>query len=889
MTEIPGHRLIAWAARLVPVRRRAEWQREWEAEAAYAWQRLLRDGSPSSLAVFRLRVRVLTCWIDALWERKQTMTMMGMWADLRFAARSLLRYPTFTTVAVVTLALGIGVNTAVFTLVDGVLISPLPFDEPEELLSLEHLGRDGRDELPMSTGLYALYQEQSRSIEELGLHSTQAVNLVGGGEPERVLVQAVTPTFFDVLGAEASVGRTFSEAEGAPDGPRVAILSDGMWRERFDADPGVIGQTVDINGVLREIIGVMPASFGYPDRRARLWLPMVVDPNQAPLAAFGMGGVARMAEGSTLETVDGELRGLIGRLDEFFPESGAVAFLAQVGLAPRVRPLKEALVGELDRTLWILLGTVGFVLLIACANVANLLIVRAESRQRELALRVAVGAGRGDVVRAFLSESLVLAVLGGLGGLLVAAGAVRVSMDLVPTNIPRLDEIGIDARVLTFTAAISIGSALLFGLFPLFRNGGDLAGQLRDGGGRGQTGSKHTHRLRNGLVVTQMALALVLLVGSGLMLRSFQAMRTMDPGFDAEGVLTARITIPTAEIQDNAEVVSFFATLLQRLGEHPRIESVGTAQSVPLGAGVGYHNLVVEDFPAGNGDIGVLASNNQISEGYLEAMGIDVVEGRTFQPGDGADGVRAAIVNAAFAERWWPGESALGRRMNRDSPNEAWFEIVGVVEDAHYNSLEDTPEHMVYWPATAGPPESPLPPRSVDVAIRTSGDPTGLIPVLRGAVAELNPRIPVSNPRAMTDVVADATARTAFTMVLLGAASGVALLLGIVGIYGVISYIVAQRTREIGVRMALGATASSVRSMVVRHGLVLAAWGVVVGLAGAAAMSRVIASILFGVTATDPWTYVVVAALLTVVAAGASWLPARRAAGVDPSNALRGD
>lgn len=889
MSPYPGRRAIEWASRLVPLRQRAAWKREWEAEAAFAWQRLNHGGRPSRLAVVRLRIRAMTCWIDALWVWKETMTMRGFYDDLRLAARSLLRYPAFTWIAVLTLALGVGANTAVFTLVDGVLLSPLPYGEPDELIALEHQGRDGRDRLPMSTGLYLLYQERAETMEELALHTTTAVNLISDGEPERMLVQAVTPTFFDVLGAAPALGRAFSEAEGAPGGGSVTILSDGMWRERFDADPAVIGTTIDINGTMREIIGVMPPDFGHPDRRARLWLPLVVDPGQAPLAAFGMSGIARMNDETAIEAVHAELTALIDRLQEFYPDSGAPAFLAEVNLRPVVSPLKEALVGELDRTLWILLGTVGFVLLIACANVANLLIVRAESRQRELALRVAIGAGRGHVIRSFMSESLVLATLGGISGVVIAAIAVRLSIDMVPTNVPRIDEIGVDGRVLGFTAAISVASALVFGLFPILRSRLDLSNQLREGGGRGPTGSRETHRLRNGLVVTQVALALVLLVGSGLMVRSFQELRRMDPGFRSEGVLTARITLPVTEVESSEEVRSFYRQLRDRLAAQSAVTSVGLAQSVPLGAGVSYFGFPVEDFPAGPSDIGVLASHNQVSEGYLEAMGIEVVEGRSFVRGDDADGTRAVVVNEAFANQWWPEGGALGRRLSQGFPNEEWFEIVGVVRDAHYQALESPPEHMVYWPMTVGLADDPQPARSMDVAIHTSVDPTTLIPVLRREVAALNSRIPVSNPRTMDDVVSAATARTSFTMALIAVASGVALLLGLVGIYGVISYIVAQRTREIGVRMALGASAATVRKMVVRHGLLLAAGGVAVGLVGAAAMSRVMASILFGVSATDPWTYIVVSIALIAVATGASWLPARRAAGVNPSSALRAE
>jgi predicted permease len=816
------------------------------------------------------------------------MTMTGLFNDLRYAVRSLVRYPTFTSVAVLTLALGIGANTAVFTLVDGVLLSPLPYDGADELIAINHEGREGRDQLPMSPGLYVFYRQQARSLDDIGLYSGNAVNLVADGEAERIFVQAVTPGFFTALRAEAALGRTFTEDEGVEGAERVVLLSDGFWRDRFDRDPSVLGRSLDINGIMRRIVGVMPPDFGHPDREARLWLPMQIDAAQAPLGNFGMGGVARMSEGQTVESVDAELRGLISRLAEYYPDSQAPAFLAEVNLRPLVRPLKEEVVGDMGSTLWILLGTVGFVLLIACANVANLLLVRAEGRQRELALRVAVGAGRAQVLRSFMGESVALATAGSVLGVGIAWLALEAALGAVPADLPRVDEIGLDFRVLSFTLAMAAGCAIFFGLFPLVRYGaGDLATQLRDGGAHGSTGGRSRHRLRNGLVVAQMALALVLLVGSGLMVRSFVALRATDPGFDAEGVMTARITVPTTEIAGWEETAGFFVTLRERLAAQGGVESVGFTDSAPLSGGMAYYNVEVEDHPRAEGEIPIFARQSQVGAGYFEAMGIDLVEGRGFEPGDGAEGRRVAVVGERFARQYWPGESPLGRRIN-NGPGD-WYEIVGVVDDVKFQSLVEENDEIVYWPATIGSAEEPRAARSMDVVIRTGMDPLTLIPVLRREVQALNPRIPVSNPRLMQDVVDAAMSRTSFVMALLGTASGVALLLGLVGIYGVISYVVSQRTREIGVRMALGATGPSVRSMVVRQGLVLAGGGVLLGLVVAGAMSSVLASLLYGVSATDPITYGGVALALVTVSLVASWIPATRAAGVDPSKALRAE
>jgi putative ABC transport system permease protein len=817
--------------------------------------------------------------------------MSGLLADLRLALRNLVRHPTFSGVAIVTLALGIGANTAVFTLVDGVLLSPLPFAEPDQLIEIRHVGREGADQLPMSQGLYALYREQAATIEEIALFTGAQPNLVTEGVVERVTAQAVTPSFFTVLGAEAALGRTFSEAEGAPDGEAVVILSDGLWRDAFGSDPAVIGRTLDLNGTTREVIGVMPADFGHPNRDARLWTPLVVNPAQAPLAAFGATGIARMSPGTTPEGVLAELSGLISRLPELFPDAGGqTTFLAQVGLGAVVLPLKEALVGELDTTLWVLLGMVGFVLLIACANVANLLLVRAEGRQRELALRVAIGAGRADIVRASMSESLVLAFFGGALGVLVAVAAVSASMDLLPSALPRAAEIGVDLRVLAFTATIVVGCAAFFGLVPLVRSSrSSLVASLRDGNAHGATSSRGRHALRNTLVVAQMALALVLLVGSGLMARSFQALRQVDPGFEHDGVLSAGFNLPPGEVQTWQEVTGYFRDLGDALRTQPGVEAVGFAQISPLGGGAPFFTFQVEDHPRGEGELPILASHNRVEPGFFEAMGIDLVEGRTLQPGDGADGTRSVVVSASFASRWWPNASPLGRRVRQGGPNEDWFQIAGVVEDVRYASLEEDPEEMVYWPSTTGPAANPQATRAMEIFVRTTSDPLVLVPVLRREAEALNARIPVSNPRAFSDVFAQATSRVSFTMSLLFAASAIALALGLVGIYGVVSYVVSQRTREIGVRLALGATAPSVRGMVVRHGLVLAAIGAAIGLVASAALSSVMATLLYGVGAIDPITYGAVAVALVSVSVAATWIPATRAAGLDPARALRAE
>jgi predicted permease len=894
VSAIPGLGLIAFFSRLVPLESRGDWRREWEAEAAFAWRERQASGRGGRAG---LRGRAFWCVTDALMlrvdsllERKKSMRATGALKDLRIALRSLGRSPAFAGISVLTLALGIGANTAVFTLVDGVVLRPLPYRESDRLVSVQHLGRDGADELPTSTGLYLLYRERSRTLASIGLHQQLAVNLAGEGEPERVDGQGVTPGLFDVLGVSPAIGQGFTEEQGRPGGEPVVVLSDALWRTRFGANPSVVGTTVVMDGVSRRVVGVMPRGFAYPDERARLYIPMIIIPEQAPIANFTAQGVGRLAEGATPVSVQAELQSFIGRLSEFYPESGAVAFLAEVGLKAKVVSLKESVVGDLSRTLWILLGTVGFVLLIACANVANLFLVRAEGRQRELAVRRALGGGRWAVLRPFLAESLILGVTGGLAGLAVANAALRATSALAAANLPRMNEIGMDVRVLAFTGGIALLSAILFGVLPMlpYRRTA-LSGQLKEGGARGATGARERHRIRNGLVVTQVALALVLLVGSGLMLRSFMALRTVDPGFDAGNVLTVRLAVPQGEMAQPVQVAGFYRELLDALAAQPGVLYAGAGSGAPLTSiGIGFGGTEVEDHPRAQDELPVMASSVRVAAGYVEALGIRILEGRSLQPSDGATGFRGVLVSQSFARHWWPDGSALGRRV-RNGSGEEWYEIVGVTEDVHYGDLQQAAEEMIYFPAMFGPVNQPFFARAMDVVVRVSGDPLAFLPALRREVWSINPRIPLANPRTMETVLTASMGRTSFTMVMLGSASAVALVLGMVGIYGVISYVVTQRTREIGVRLALGASGATVRAMVVRQGFALAAAGVGLGLLAAVALSSVMGSILFGVRTTDPLTYASVALVLTFVSVLASWIPAHRAASVHPAVALRNE
>jgi putative ABC transport system permease protein len=807
--------------------------------------------------------------------------------DLQVALRSLGRTPGFTAVAVLTLALGVGATTAVFTLVDSVLLRALPYPASERILSVQHEAQGGEMQMPISPGLYLLYAEHARSLSAIALHTPSVMNFTGEGEAERVTGRAVTASLHDVLGVTPRLGRPLIPADNEPGAEPVVLLSHGLWQSRFGGDPGAVGRTVVMDGMSREIVGVMPRGFAFPDDESRFWVPQTMNPGASPVA-FLSQGVARMAPGATPERVHGELEGIIARMGELLPEAPPqmVAMMHRSELTPRLTTLKEAVVGDLTRTMWTLLGLVAIVLLIACANIANLLLVRAEARQRELAVRQALGAGRWDLGRPFLAESLVLALAGGIVGLAIAALAVRMTIVLAPENLPRMGEVGMDLRVLAFAAVVSVVAALGPGMLPLRRHGrGDLSTELREGGARGGTAGRKRHRVRNTLVVAQVVLALVLLVGSGLMFRSFVALMAVDPGFDREGVLAVQVSVPPAEVAESRAAEEVFRQLRERLGSQPGVVSVSAASGVPLGGQLPFMSYFLEDFPTGEGEVPHMAHVTYVDPGYFETLRIPVVDGRTLGDGDAADAFRGLVVSRAYAERWWPDASALGRRLSVLG-GDPW-EIVGVVENVRHRGLQEDPEEMLYVPTLTGAVAEPQVARTRELLVRVAGEPMAFLPMVRNEVRELNSQLPVSNPRSVEDVARASAAATSFTMAILGAASLVALLLGLVGIYGVVSYVVTQRTREIGVRMALGATGASVRRMVVQQGVGLAGIGIGAGLIIAAWASRLMDSLLYGVSSHDPVTYGLVAVTLLAVAALASWLPARRAAGVDPTTALR--
>jgi predicted permease len=811
--------------------------------------------------------------------------MTGLWNDARFVMRGLFRTPGFTVITVGTLALGIGAVAAIFNVVNGVLLEPLPFDDPDALVGVWHTAPAADiDEVGLATAMCLTYRAENRFFEDIGFWDTRQVAVTGRAEPEQVAVARVTAGLLPVLRVQPVIGRRFTEEDDAHGAPQTIMLSHGYWQRQFAADPTTVGRTLRVDGIPREIIGVLPPAFVLPGREASIYIPLQWD--HANLgAAWSHRAVARLAPGATIEQASADLVRMLPTVPERFPAARfSLEIIERTQLGPDLRPLKQDFVGDIGNVLWVLLGTVGIVLLIACANVSNLFLVRAEGRLQEVAVRTALGAGRGQIARQFLAESLVLGLVGGLGGLGIALGGVRLLIWMGPASVPRLDEISLAPPVLAFTLGISMLSGLLSGLLPIVRIGGlDLVASLKEGGRGGSDGTER-HRARSALVVAQMALALVLFAGSGLMIRSFQELRNVNPGFaNPEEVLTFRVAIPAAEIEADAAVVLAYEDIWRRLREIPGVTSVGASTAVTMGGGAGFGTvLLVEDFPLRPDEALSADLFKWVTGDYFATMQNPVLVGRAIEWSDIHGGPPVALVTANLAEEYWgdPG-AAIGKRIRSSAGNTGWREIVGVVGNVHDSGVVQDPTPMIYFPLDTTN-------RSMAFAVRTTRRAAAsLLPEARAAVAAVNPNLPLANVRTLDEILAQSMARTSFTLVMLSIAAVVALALGVVGIYGVISYIVSHRTREIGVRMALGASHRDVSRMVLRQGMILAVIGVVVGLVVAVGLTRLMSALLYGVEATDPVTFGVVAAMLVAVALVASYLPAIRASRTDPLAALR--
>jgi putative ABC transport system permease protein len=810
--------------------------------------------------------------------------------------RRLWQLPLFTSVAVVTLAIGIGANTAIFSVAESVLLKPLPFPHSEQLVAVDHAAPGvNLTSVGAAPFLYFTYRDEARSFQDVGLWTPDTVSVTGVAQPEEVSSLVFTDGVLRILGVQPALGRAFTQKDDEPGSPETAILIAGYWRSRFGADPSVIGRRVMLDGRAREIIGVMPDSFRFLDRKPAVLLPMRLDRSKTFLGAFNAAAIARLKPGVTIAQADADAARVIPIAFQRFPPFPGFTtnMLEEAKLTPHTKSLKEDLVGDISTVLWVLMGTIGMVLLIACANVANLLLVRAEGRQQELAIRAALGAGRAEIARELLLESVALGIAGGVAGLAVAFAALRLLTALAPTNLPRLDEISIDGVVLVFTFAISVFAGLLFGLIPVLKYAGPRLNATLRAGGRSLSASRERHRARSTLVVVQVALALVLLVSAGLMIRTFQSLKHVDPGFTRpRDVQTLRIFIPETQVKDPVMAVRMQQEIVTRLTAIPGVTSVGLTTIVPM-AGQGWHDPVsAEDKIYPDGQIPPLREFKFVSPGLITTMGNRLIAGRDFTWTDLYEKRQVAMVSENMARELWEEPSAaLGKRI-RESGKAPWREIVGVVGDERDDGVDRKAPAIVFWPMlmTNFINEETYVRRTMAYMIRSPrAGSSAFLNEIGHVVWSVNPNLPLASPRTLQEVYDASLARTSFTLVMLAIAGGMALLLGIAGIYGVIAYAVSQRTREIGIRIALGARNAEVTRMFVRHGFTLAVIGIACGAGTAIVLMRLMSSLLFEVSPVDPATYATVAVSLIAAAVIASYVPALRATMVDPVESLRAE
>ena len=864
------------ASLIVPAAERIRWREEWLADIDD-----VRAAGAGSGALFTLALGITGA---ALTFRFEGMTMDGWTKEVVHAIRGLLRRPGFTAIAVLTLGLGIGANTAIFSVVNGVVLEPLRYPDSEALVKLTSSfpTMDFYD-FWISPPEYMQISEGMRSFDAVGAFNTYQTSVGADDQPERVNSAAVTWQLFEVLGVSPAMGRFFTEAEDQPGGPNVALLSWELWQRSFGGDPQIVGRSIEVDGTTTDVIGIMPEGFDVDESGSEIWLPLQLDwTNRANFGRHFLFLVGRLAGGTSLEMAQAELNAFVQRYPD--EQDGHVS--------PDRHPiemvqLQEEIVGEIRPALMILLGAVGFVLLIACANVANLLLARAQDRHKEVAVRAAMGAGHGRLLRQFLTEGVVLSVAGALLGTLLAFGSLELLRAASPGDLPRISEVDLDATVLGFTTLIAIATGVFFGLAPTRHVAtSQLANALREGGTR-STSSAGQRRLRSLLVVSETALALILAVGAGLMIRSFGALNAVEPGFDIDGLLTYEIYLPPATYPSLEDQLQFQARVIEELSSEPGVTAVAAMSGLPpmrrLNANdTEFENFVqTEDSPPQNVDF-----YQTITHDYLETMGIEVVEGRGFAATDDAGAVPVALVNRTLAETYWPGEAAIGKRLRNGfgGPN-PFLEVVGVVEDVKNAGLDadvGTELYFHYPQVSVG-----TVPRTVNFVARTSGDPTELAPTVRQIVWGRDATLPVSGLQSFEDVMGAAMARARFLTALLAGFAGLALLLAAVGTYGVMSYAVTQRGRELGIRMAMGAQAGAVQKLVLVEGLKVAAIGLVLGIGGAWALTGMLESLLYDIDVRDPLSFLMGPLLLTMVAVAACWIPARRATQVDPVTVLR--
>ncbi len=800
--------------------------------------------------------------------------------QIRLAGRSLARNPVVTGAAVLCLALGVGPNTAVFSIVDAVLLRPLPYRDPGQVVLVrDQFVQQGQAEVPLSMVEFRDVRERSKSFDRLAAVGAQLVNLTGDGEPERLLVARGSEGIFDLLGVSAAAGRMFSPEDHEAGAAGVAVLSNHLWTKRFGADPAVVGKVVRLNDQPTQIVGVLPEDFRLGRSDYDAWLPILENPNPPPRNARFLNVVGRLRDGVALESALSELQVVAGQMQRDHPE----AYPEDSGWNLTAIRARDDLVGDVRKILLALGLAVGLVLLIACANVANLLLARSEARKKEVAIRISLGASRGDLVRQFLTEGVLLAVAGAALGLLLALWVIRGVVHAYSDAIPRADAVGLDPRVLLFTLAVAVVIGLLFGLVPSFRSSRvDLGDALTDGGKTSSQGSTGG-RLRNLLVVAEVALALVVLIGGSLVAQSFIRLLRTDPGYRPDGVLTLTLSLSRVAYGDDSRVVGFFDTLTDRVGRVPGVRKAAVASHLPAGFGI-----VGDVEPEGADTAGGAPTTGWriVGPGYFQAMGIPLLEGRAIDRRDDAGHPPVVVVDQGLAARLWPGEDALGKRLRIESPRPggtAWREVVGVVGTVQHNLLEGSSSDQLYLPYAQ------YPVRLMSVVARTEGDPEAMVGRVRDVIGEVDPALPVEDVQTMRHRLDASLSQPRLASVLFGSFALIGLLLAVVGVYGVIAYGVARRAREIGIRVALGARRSEVVGLILRHGLAVTAIGLALGVLSALLASRLLAGFLHGVSSTDPVTYLGMSVLLLALASVASLVPAWRAARNDPGGVLRAE
>jgi len=799
--------------------------------------------------------------------------------DLRYGLRRLLRNPGFTVVAVLSLALGIGANTAIFSVINTVLLRPLPYENPEQLMVVWESNRQNSvSRSPSSLLNFIDWRDQNQVFEQMAAVRSSGLNLTEGGEPERIQAMAVSPNIFTMLGAKPALGRTFLPQEEKAGNEHVVVLDHRLWQGRFGGDRNIIGRDIKLNGEKYNVIGVMPAEFQF--EQVSLWTPLTTDIGQlSPTAARSRRGylvLARLKPAVSIAQARNEMNTISARLAQQYPEADA-------GWGTNIVPFREQVVGPIRPALFLLFAVVGLILLIACANMANLLLARAASRQKEVSIRVAVGASRVRLIRQFLTESILLAMMGGFLGLVLTFAAKTVLMATLPANNPFKDQLGIDGRVLAFTLLVSVLTGIIFGLLPALQaSKPNLNNTLKEGGRTASLGSGH-HRVRSLLVVTEVTLALVLLIGAGLVLRSFLRLQDVDTGLNLKNALAMQISLPQAKYREPQVQVAFFQNLLQRVAALPNVEAVSADSNPPLGTRRNSISFYVEGQTPTTPDQLQRAEGHEITPNYFHAMGIPFLAGRDFTDADSIGSPPAVIVNQALVKRFFPNEDPIGKRISRSSlgENPIWFSIIGVVGDVRHAGLAAEPGPQIY----SSYYEDPV--LTMSLVVRSRANPTSIALLVRNEIQKADSDIPVFGVKTMEQLASESIAPNRITMLLLGFFAAVALVLAAAGIYGIMAYSVTQRTFEVGVRMALGARPRDIITMILKQGMILTLIGLGIGFVAALAATRVLSSVLFEISATDLLTFAIAPLVLMVVALLACLVPARRATKVDPVIALR--